>query len=757
MLSNQKSSRFKSFRAIGFLAIALALLMNVTAFASGNSRFAFIDTAAEFFGLQSNASVATTTEPAKSSEIRITTPFGTATASLPNVVSSSGPGLVSVPITVSDLSALAVISYDFNVDYDDTILTPAVPPVTQTGTLSASMSVTPNVGFSGHLIISAFQAVPVGAGTTLLILNFNKTGTAGTSPLNFADYTDPGPAFHEAFVFNEGTPADVTTNGSIQVPAGPTATSTNTDTPTPSATNTFTPSNTSTPTNTPSETSTATNTSTPTPTPLCAQIDIEDEVTTNGSSVTISVSTSDTNVLSPPAISADFRISYDNTVLSGVPTSPYGVTLGPVGLSNSSSLTVNRQISGSTTTLLISLYTGDTLPFNGSGDLVTITFPTVTGAPGLFSPIVFTGWPQVPAGFWYNEGFPSVCLADGSVQILGTVSGRILYDHDIFGPPAIRPVPNTTLNVTGSGFPAVASVLTNANGDYTLSGFGSGVYNVSPFRDGILVLPDTHGAAISAYDAAITAQRVVELIPFTAKQNFVANVTQTGQVSSNDSAKMAQWAVGLTGPAPNFTGDWRFSPTFKTYTSAATYTAENYLAYLLGDPSGNWCDPTSTGMGAFCSPAGTAIGSPRPANGPTRATEVRASNVTAPAGSDIAIPVSVQGVANKGIISYQFDLHYDAAVIQPTANAVTLGDASSGMSVVFNPAAPGVLRVAVYGPYALVNSGTMLNFHFTAVGEVLSSSSLTFENFMFNEGGITTNLIAGEVRLSAAVPNTAAE
>jgi len=476
--------------------------------------------------------------------------------------------------------------------------------------------------------------------------------------------------------------------------------------------------------------------------------------------VTISVSTSDTTSLSPPAISADFRISYDNTVLSGVPTSPYGVALGPVGMSNSSSLTVNRQISGSTTTLLISLYTGDTSPFSGSGDLVTITFPTVTGPAGTFSPITFVGFanPPVPSGFQYNEGFPTSCLADGSVSILGTTSGRVLYDNDKFSAPAVRPVPNTSMNVTGSGSPAVASVLTNSNGDYTLSGFGTGIYIVTPFRDGTLVMPDTHGSSISAFDAAITAQKVVELIPFTIKQNFVANVTKTGLVSSNDSAKIAQWAVGIIGPAPNYTGDWVFQASSTTYNTPGSYVNQNYNGYLLGDPSGNWCDPTSTGMGALCTLGGAVVGSPRPARGPIQAAEVKASNVIAPAGSDVTVPVSVTGVADKGIIAYQFDLHYDPTVIQPKAEAVTLGGTvSSEMNVVVNASGRGVLRVAVYGPYALINSGNLLNFHFTAVGDAFTKSPLTWDTFMFNEGDVRFNIADGQVELSAAAPNTAVE
>lgn len=766
MLSNQKSSRFYSFKGIAFLAIALALLMNVTAFASGNSRFAFIDTAAEFFGLQSNNVAASVVS--NEQQITFMAPC-TANSNIPVTATlpalSQAPGPLSIPITVPDLTDCTIISYDLNLQFDSAVIRPASPAVTQGGTVSAGMIVTPNnygcfdpggtctngPGLS-NLTLSAFQATPLVGGGTLVIVNFVVQNNPGSSTtLTFSDYTDPAPAFHSGLTWNENNgvtdPIPAPVNGSVSIPLGPTATSTNTDTPTPSSTSTFTPSNTATNTNTPTPTFTPSNTSTPTPTPLCAQVDIDDEIVVSGDPVVISVTTSDTTSLVPPAFSADFRVSFDNTILTGVPTSPYGVTLGPVGLSNGSSLTVNRQISGSTTTLLISVF-GDT-PFSGSGALVDISFPTVTGPPGTFSPINFTAFPFVPAGFWYNEGFPSSCVTSGSVQILAEVSGNVKYGNILFA-PAIRPIPGTLLTAAGS--PLVTD-LTDVNGDYTLSGMGSGLYTVTPSRPGS-ALPDTHGSSISAYDAAITAQHVVELIVLNPTQKFVANVSGVQPISSFDSAFMAKWAVSLPGTA--FTGDWRFSPSSRNYVAVTNLVAENYDGLLMGDVSGNWCDPTTSAVP--CTLAGTVTGQPRPANGPIRATEVRASNVSVSAGSDVTIPVSVNGAADKGIISYQFDLHYDPTVIQPTANAVTLGGTvSSEMNVVFNAAAPGLLKVAVYGPYELTSNGTLLNFHFTAVGAPFSASALKWDNFIFNDGGIRFNVVEGLVEITAAVPNTAAE
>ncbi|MBK8464198.1 MAG: hypothetical protein IPL32_00060 [Chloracidobacterium sp.] len=137
-------------------------------------------------------------------------------------------------------------------DFNPAVLTPAVAPVTTTGTLSSSMSITPNTSNAGHIIISAFQGASVIGSGTLLILNFNVVGTPGqSSNLVFNDYTNPSGGFHPGFMFNEGDPVAVPSSGSVTIPGGSTPTNTATNTPTAANTATFTP----TPTDTPTATS----------------------------------------------------------------------------------------------------------------------------------------------------------------------------------------------------------------------------------------------------------------------------------------------------------------------------------------------------------------------------------------------------------------------------------------------------------------------------------------------------------------------
>ena len=114
----------------------------------------------------------------------------------------------------------------------------------------------------------------------------------------------------------------------------------------------------------------------------------------------------------------------------------------------------------------------------------------------------------------------------------------------------------------------------------------------------------------------------------------------------------------------------------------------------------------------------------------------------------VVIPVTVQGVANKGIISYEFDLRYDPSVIQPQADPVDVaGTVSRGLSVVTNAEEPGLLRVVVYGAMPIDENGVLLNLRFTAVGKPGSVSPLTWERIMFNEGEPRVTTADGQIEL----------
>jgi hypothetical protein len=127
---------------------------------------------------------------------------------------------------------------------------------------------------------------------------------------------------------------------------------------------------------------------------------------------------------------------------------------------------------------------------------------------------------------------------------------------------------------------------------------------------------------------------------------------------------------------------------------------------------------------------------------------VTVAAVSAGAEKEIVVPVNVQGVVAKEIISYEFDLRYDPAVMQPLVEAVDVaGTVSRGLSVVVNPYEPGLLRVVVYGAMPIYEDGVLLNLRFTAVGAAGSVSPLTFERIIFNEGEPRVNTTGGMIEV----------
>lgn len=322
-----------------------------------------------------------------------------------------------------------------------------------------------------------------------------------------------------------------------------------------------------------------------------------------------------------------------------------------------------------------------------------------------------------------------------------SIAGTITYGNAIGSPTAPRFVKNVSMAST-AGSPPVGPVITGTPGTYTLTGFGSGSYTITPSK------PSGPNAAITSNDAARVAQAVAGTNPFVSQnQRFAADSSGNGTVSSNDAALIARFAAGL-GNSGNV-GQWKFFVTGApsplptppaTYIDSRSYasvagnlTGEDYVALLVGEASGNW------------NPAAH----PRQAQRAGTDTCVELPNLTVSTDKEIIIPVKVSGAADKDIISYEFDLRFDPAVIQPIAEpADVTGTASRGLSVVANPNEPGLLRIVVYGAMPIDKDGVLLNLKFSAIGSPGSISPLKWEHIMFNEGYPATLASDGQIELS---------
>jgi hypothetical protein len=376
----------------------------------------------------------------------------------------------------------------------------------------------------------------------------------------------------------------------------------------------------------------------------------------------------------------------------------------------------------------------------GSGTLINLKF-TVGGTTGQSTALTFEDYTDPGStfhpGFQFGEGTPASALTNGSIAVSGiAISGTVTYGNAI-GAPSPRYVSNVT--VTGAGSPTVMTT-TNAPGptagQYSLTGFGSGSYTVTPTKA-------TGVNSITSFDAAKIAQHVAGIGLLTGNALVAADVSGNNMVSSFDAAQIAKYVVN----APPFgnAGQWRFytvanvpfpvgsTPTSRSYSSiSSSISGEDYTGLLIGEVSGNW---TNTGA--------------RPVNGaPERAVRVELPNIETSVGKEIVVPVTVGNAASKGVISYEFDLRFDPSVIQPTADVADVKrTASRALSVVTNATEPGLLRVVVFGALPIDENGVLLNLRFMAFGAAGSTSPISFERIMLNEGEPRVSAADGKVCL----------
>ena len=173
-------------------------------------------------------------------------------------------------------------------------------------------------------------------------------------------------------------------------------------------------------------------------------------------------------------------------------------------------------------------------------------------------------------------------------------------------------------------------------------------------------------------------------------------------------------------------------------------TSEDFIGLLIGEVSGNWNPSTHP------RPAGGLQMSDIPDESRTGADPIIVSiqPIVTAGSKEIVVPVNVDGVKGKDIISYEFNVRYDPAVMRPSGNPIDIkGTVSRGLFVVTNPFEPGLLRVVVYGAMPIDQNGVLLNLRFTAVGPAGSVSPLIFERIMLNEGNPEAATTNGRVEL----------
>jgi len=402
---------------------------------------------------------------------------------------------------------------------------------------------------------------------------------------------------------------------------------------------------------------------------------------------------------------------------------PYGVSVGDFNGDGRQDLVVANH-SGSSVSILLrnNCSASSPTPTNTMTSTPTNTPTPTNTATATFTPTAET----TPTATETNT--PTATATETATPAAVAISGTITYGN-ASGAPNPRFVSNVLLN--GVGSPSVSATTDFPGGSYSLSGFGAGSYTVTPTK--------TAGQnGITSFDAARVAQHSAGIANLTGTQLIVADVSNNGAVTSFDAGYIGKYIVGT--PPFGIAGNWVFDPVSRTYPSVnSSLSGEDYTALLMGEITGNW---TNTAARHFNNRQSEA------SNGPERGITVNAPYLTVQSGNEIIVPISVEAISDKGIISYEFDLRYDPSVIQPVSDPVIVAETvSRGLMVVTNTSEPGLLRVVMYGPFAIDANGLLFNVLFQAVGESGATSPLFWEYFMFNEGETRVDVVNGRIEV----------
>ena len=443
---------------------------------------------------------------------------------------------------------------------------------------------------------------------------------------------------------------------------------------------------------------------------------------TTGSSLTVPVTVG--NLTGKGVTAFDFTLTFDPTILK--PNSTPVDTAGT--LSSGFTITTNAGTPGK---LVISAF--GTTPLTGAGTLLNLEFDLI-GAISACSNLTWTS-------FTFNEGTPCVTTTNGRVCIVGgAISGTVNYGTA----PSPQPVSGVTL--TAAGTPSATSA-TNSAGAYNLTGLGGGPYTVTPTKTG-----DVNG--ISAFDASLVAQHVAGLVTLTANQQIAGDASGNGTLSSFDASLIAQTAAGT--PNSGIAGTWKFGPTNRSYpTLSGNQTNQNFEAILVGDVSGNWKPPANN---APLIEAGSALNRRSPSSrdlpendlSPGRALTVSLPRMTSTPGASVMIPITTDDLTGRGVVSYDFTIAFDPAVLQ-SPEIDFAGTLSSGMTLTINKLTPGRLTISAFQTTPLIGRGTLLYLKFTVAGAPGSATTLTWlsaESFKFNEGLRASALIDGRITVA---------
>ena len=124
-------------------------------------------------------------------------------------------------------------------------------------------------------------------------------------------------------------------------------------------------------------------------------------------------------------------------------------------------------------------------------------------------------------------------------------------------------------------------------------------------------------------------------------------------------------------------------------------------------------------------------------------------------GSTLIVPIVVSDTTGYGIVSYDFALNFDPAVLAPQAVSFDkAGTLSANFEINAGTGTPGRLVISGFGTATLSGAGTLLNLKFNVIGNPPTSSDLVLNPFVFNEGIPFVEVSAGRVFVQGTLRGT---
>ncbi|MFN0278954.1 MAG: beta strand repeat-containing protein, partial [Pyrinomonadaceae bacterium] len=252
----------------------------------------------------------------------------------------------------------------------------------------------------------------------------------------------------------------------------------------------------------------------------------------------------------------------------------------------------------------------------------------------------------------------------------------------------------------------------------------------------------------------------------TATETYTPTATDTPTATSTatDTPTDTPTATNTSTDTPTPTATETFTPTAtNTATDTPTPTATETFTPTATNTATD--TPTSTATETF-TPTETATNTDTPTA--TSTSTSTATNTATPtptcvpvdiptgiqtlSGVTVTAPVSTGDLTGLSVLSTDFTVTYDPAVLTPLANptfGVTMGAVATSNGggrtlTAFNPSA-GVLNVSVYGTNDMTGGGVLVDLSFNVIGVPGTSSSLNFTLFKYNEGTPCTSTTNGSV------------